>query len=426
MFCFAVKEKMFQKREAAGYLKTGQKPHRGFYSKNKPFRTNKFNSFGKINPRSPRGKHRFSENIDPSLFVKKSIELTEKQVEIKHSFSDFGLCSELKNNLNFKKFLIPTPIQDQAIPFIIDGKDLIGLANTGTGKTAVFLLPLISKVFKNKSEKVLIITPTRELAIQIEQEFRQFSWNMKLFSASCVGGMPIYKQIGNLKRDPNFVIGTPGRLKDLIDRGQIKLESFNSVVLDEVDRMLDIGFINEIQEILSRIPTERQTLFFSATMPEKIKRLAGQFLKDPIIVEVKQSHASVNVDQDIVRVQNQSTKFKELTNILERAETTKVLIFIETKAEVERITANLLNDGFKVDFIHGDKKQNKRARAITSFKKNEIRILVATDVAARGLDIDNISHVINYTIPQSYDDYIHRIGRTGRGSNKGVALTFVS
>ena len=379
-----------------------------------------------MNRPASRRKNIFCEKIDRSLFVQKASNSAEKPIEIKHSFADFELCNEIKKNLNYKKFTIPTPVQDQAIPSVLDGKDLVGLANTGTGKTAAFLLPLINKVFKDKSEKVLIITPTRELAMQIEQEFRQFSWDMKIFSASCVGGMPIYKQINNLKRNPNFVIGTPGRLKDLIDRNLINPSSFRSIVLDEVDRMLDMGFIDEIKDILNKMPEEKQSLFFSATLPEKIERLVGQFLKDPVIVKVKQGNTSQNVDQDIVRVSNNSMKFQELANILKQKQMTKVLVFIETKAEVEKITTCLQDEGFKADSIHGDKKQHQRQRALNMFKKNEVNILVATDVAARGLDIENISHVINYTVPQTYDDYIHRIGRTGRGNCKGKALTFVN
>jgi superfamily II DNA/RNA helicase len=212
----------------------------------------------------------------------------------------------------------------------------------------------------------------------------------------------------------------------LIDRKLILPEQFRSIVLDEVDRMLDMGFVDEIKKILEMLPKERQTLFFSATMPEKIERLAGQFLSDPVTVAVKQGNTSANVDQDVVRYRSSAMKFQELKDLLKQKELTKVLIFIETKAEVERITGDLVTDGFQADCIHGDKKQHQRARALTQFKRNSVNILVATDVAARGLDIDDISHVINYTIPQTYDDYIHRIGRTGRGSNKGMALTFVN
>jgi superfamily II DNA/RNA helicase len=350
---------------------------------------------------------------------------TEKPVEVTNSFADFEFCDELKVNLKKRGFTIPTPIQDQAISHILDGRDVVGLANTGTGKTGAFLLPLINKAFQNRSEKVLIIAPTRELAIQIEDEFRQFSWGMRLFSAVCVGGSPIFKQINNLKRNPNFVIGTPGRLKDLSERNLIKFGSFNNIVLDEVDRMLDMGFVDEIRAILNQLPSTRQSLFFSATMPPKIRDLVSRFLNNPITVEVKTGETAKNVEQDIVRVRDKAIKFNQLQELLLQEDLKKVLIFIETKTEVDKITQNLISEGFKAESIHGDKKQYQRQNALRLFKNNSINILVATDVAARGLDIKDVSHVINYTVPQTYDDYIHRIGRTGRGQSKGKALTFV-
>jgi superfamily II DNA/RNA helicase len=280
-------------------------------------------------------------------------------------------------------------------------------------------------VFKNRSQKVLILAPTRELALQIDDEFRQFSWSMKIFSTVCVGGAPIYKQINNLKREPNFIIGTPGRLKDLSEKNLIKFESFNNIVIDEIDRMLDMGFIDEIKNILAKLPKERQSLFFSATMPIKIRDLVHHFLIDPVTVEIKSGETTANVDQDIVRVRSSEMKFNQLEELLRQSDLKKVLIFSETKREVEKLTSNLVGEGFKADSIHGDKKQHQRQKALSLFKNNAINILVATDVAARGLDIDDISHVINYTIPQTYNDYVHRIGRTGRGNKKGMALTFV-
>jgi len=374
--------------------------------------------------RSPRT--RFGESIDISKFVCKPSNKVEAKPEIiVNSFADFNLSKELQKNLIHKKYTTPTPIQDQSIKHIIEGKDLIGLANTGTGKTGAFLLPLIDKVFKNRSQKVLILAPTRELALQIDDEFRQFSWSMKIFSTVCVGGAPIYKQINNLKREPNFIIGTPGRLKDLSEKNLIKFESFNNIVIDEIDRMLDMGFIDEIKNILAKLPKERQSLFFSATMPIKIRDLVHHFLIDPVTIEIKSGETTANVDQDIVRVRSSEMKFNQLEELLRQSDLKKVLIFSETKREVEKLTSNLVGEGFKADSIHGDKKQHQRQKALSLFKNNAINILVATDVAARGLDIDDISHVINYTIPQTYNDYVHRIGRTGRGNKKGMALTFV-
>lgn len=366
------------------------------------------------------------EKIDISRFILKSSNpATEKAVEIKNSFDNFDLCKQLRESLKKRNYVIPTPIQDQAINHILEGKDIVGVANTGTGKTAAFLLPLINKVFKDKSQKVLIIAPTRELALQIENELRLFSWGMKLFFAVCVGGLPIHNQIKNLKRDPNFVIGTPGRLKDLNNRNLLKFESFNNVVLDEVDRMLDMGFIDDIRDFLNKLPKERQSLFFSATVPPKIRNLVANFSNNPITIEVTVRETAGNVEQDVVRVSNKAQKFSRLQDLLNQDDFNKVLIFSKTKHEVEKLAVSLIREGFKAESIHGDKRQGQRQRALSLFKNNHIDILVATDVAARGLDIQDITHVINYTVPQTYDDYIHRIGRTGRGSSNGKALTFV-
>jgi len=366
------------------------------------------------------------ERIDVSKFIRKSIQPSEAQVvEIKNSFKDFALCKPLQENLKARGYTAPTPIQDQSIKHIIDGRDIIGLANTGTGKTAAFLLPLINKVYLDPSQKVIIITPTRELAFQIEEELRKFSWGMRIFFACCVGGAPIFKQITNLRRNPNFVIGTPGRIKDLIERDFIKLNEFNNVVLDEVDRMLDMGFIGAITEMLKEMPVKRQSLFFSATLPPKIRGFIGQFLDRPITIEVKTGDTAENVDQDVVRFEGEATKFDQLRSLLEAPDFQKVLIFAETKMEVERLTTNLLNNKFKAESIHSNKNQSQRSRTLRQFRTGDINIMVATDVAARGLDIKDVTHVINYTIPQTYNDYIHRIGRTGRGASMGKALTFV-
>lgn len=387
-------------------------------------RTRSF-SQGSNSNRGP--KRRRGEDIDISRFIQSSSANTAAKVEqiIVNSFDDFSLVPEIKSNLKFKKYVTPTPIQDQAINLIIAGRDLIGLASTGTGKTGAFLLPLINKVFKDKTQKVLIIAPTRELAMQIDTEFRQFAWNMQIFSAICVGGSPIFKQIHNLMRRPNFVIGTPGRLKDLSERKNINFSEFNNIVLDEVDRMLDMGFVDEIKRVMAALPVDRQTLFFSATMPDKIKDLVSQFLSNPVTININSGTTANNVEQDVVRVHDKAVKFNQLSDLLRQPELKKVLLFSETKRDVERLTNDLNREGFKAESIHGNKKQNQRVRALTAFRNNEVTILVATDVAARGLDIKDISHVINYTVPQTYNDYIHRIGRTGRGDKKGVALTFV-
>lgn len=375
--------------------------------------------------RRSQGRNTRGERIDISKFVKKSaVSFVSKPVIIKHVFSDFKLCKQLQNNLRARNYLTPTPIQDQSIEYIINGKDLIGLANTGTGKTAAFLLPMINKCFHNRNQKVLIVAPTRELAIQIDDEFKKFASSLGLYSIVCVGGTPIFKQIGGLRRNPHFVIGTPGRLKDLKERRALSFSVFQNVILDEIDRMLDMGFVEEIKKILIEMPKNRQSLFFSATIPDKIKELSKQFLIDPITITVTNGDTSENIDQDIVRV-NKEAKFDKLKDLLTLNDLKKVLIFAETKRGVEKLTENLKVSGFKADSIHGDKRQSQRQSALWRFKENHVQVLVATDVAARGLDIKNVTHVINYTVPQTYNDYIHRIGRTGRGNQKGFALTFI-
>jgi len=396
-----------------------------FHSKNQSgnqWRRGRFGRGSSFRKRSWRG-----ERIDISKFINKAPTnpIINPIDQITHTFADFGFCSELMANLKKRNFLSPTPIQDQSIQYTMQNRDIIGLANTGTGKTGAFLLPLINKAFKDRSQKVLIIAPTRELALQIETEFRQFSWDMKIFSLSCVGGMPIYKQIRNLKRKPQFIIGTPGRLKDLCERKMIRFNEFQTVVLDEVDRMLDMGFIDDIKEILNQMPEHKQSLFFCATLPPKIRDLVKQFLKNPYSCEVKTRQTTENVDQDIVKVRDRSTKFNQLETILSEPGVKKVIVFSETKIDVEKLTQNLIAKGFNAASIHGDKKQNQRQRALTSFRDNKINILVATDVAARGLDIKDVTHVINYTVPQTYEEYVHRIGRAGRYDQKGFALTFV-
>ncbi len=385
-------------------------------------RNNSFKKFG-----SRKRSNRFSgKKIDISEYIKRSVPNNAVEPYVsKNIFSDFGFCSQLQDNLEKKKYSVPTPIQDQAIKLILEKNDLIGLANTGTGKTAAFLLPLIERVQRNNDEKILIIAPTRELAIQIDKEFCSFSNETNLSSAICVGGNPIHKQIYRLKRNPNFVIGTPGRLKDLSNRKLLKFNSFQNIVLDEVDRMLDMGFINDIRTIMNSLPQKRQTLFFSATLPEKIKKLANQFLTNPVTIKVKTKDIGENILQDTVQIKNKSEKLDKLKNLLKQPEFTKVLIFTETKREVEKLALDLSKSGLTSASIHGDKKQSQREKSLASFRKNCCKILVATDVASRGLDINDISHVINYTVPRTYDDYIHRIGRTGRALKSGRALTFV-
>lgn len=348
-----------------------------------------------------------------------------KEYEPKNLFNDFVISESIKKNIARKNYIKPSPIQDQAIPSILEGRDLVGLANTGTGKTAAFLIPLLEKVLKDPNEMVLIMAPTRELAIQIEDELKGFSHGMKVFSACCVGGAFIGKQIRDLKYKNNFVIGTPGRLKDLMERGALDLSKFRNVVLDEADRMLDMGFIADMKFMLAKMPKERQTLFFSATLSKEIERLINDFLTNPVMVSVKTRDTAESIDQDIVRVGRDKTKIDVLHDLLKDVEFKKVLVFGKTKHGVERLGKELLMRGITAESIHGDKRQAKRQQALGLFKDNKIQVLVATDVAARGIDVSDISHVINFDLPSTYEDYVHRIGRTGRGGKSGKALTFV-
>jgi ATP-dependent RNA helicase RhlE len=375
------------------------------------------------NPNLVRGPQ--GQVIDISKFVNKAEVASEVEVYVpQHSFADFAVEESLKENVVSKGYVTPSPIQDKSIPCILEGRDIVGIANTGTGKTAAFLIPLIDKVLKNPKQQVLIMAPTRELAIQIDEEFRIFAKGLNLYSVCCVGGEYIGKQLRELKYFNNFIIGTPGRLKDLIERGRINLATFNSVVLDEADRMLDMGFINDMRYIMNLMPNPRHTLFFSATLSTEIEKLIHEFLDNPVRISVKTRDTSKNVDQDIVRTEGRN-KIDVLHDLLKQADFSKVLIFGRTKHGVEKIGIMLEKLGIKVASIHGDKNHVHRQRALKMFKENAVQALIATDVAARGLDIPNVTHVINFELPQSYEDYVHRIGRTGRGGKSGKALTFI-
>ncbi len=377
-----------------------------------------------------RGGRGTGQYIDASRFINKAV-ITEKVEHFvpDHAFSDFHIEEKLKKNIIAKGYVNPTPIQDKSIPHILRGLDLVGIANTGTGKTAAFLIPLINKVLASRStplpERILIVVPTRELAQQIESEFNEFVPHLNMFAVCCVGGASMGYQVRALNNPHSFIIGTPGRLRDLIDRRSINLERYATVVLDEADRMLDMGFIADIKYMVSKMPAKRHTLFFSATMSPEIKALIKDFLNEPVMISVKTTETSSHVDQDVVRVPAGKNKLDVLRDLLKGPGFDKVLIFGRTKHGVERLAKELKTMGFKAESIHGNKTQGQRQKALSLFKENHANILVATDVAARGLDISGVSHVINFEVPSTYDDYVHRIGRTGRAGKKGKALTFI-
>lgn len=362
--------------------------------------------------------------LDVSLFVRKAQARKEQSFVPNYTFHDFAIADEIKKNIAQKGYEIPTPIQDQAIPQILKGRDVVGLANTGTGKTAAFLIPLINKAYHSRNQRVLIIAPTRELAMQIADEFKAFAKGLRLYASLCIGGVNIHRQIRELKNMPDFVIGTPGRLRDLEKQRILHFRSFNNIVLDEVDRMLDMGFIRDIRHIVTQLPSERHSLFFSATIPEQIKGIMQQFLYNPVTISIQAQPTSENVNQDIIKTRGKP-KIEVLHDLLVQDGFDKVILFGRTKWGVEKLSKLLLQRGFRVAAIHGNKNQSQRQRALEEFKNNKIQILLATDIAARGIDVPDVTHVINYDMPGSYEDYIHRIGRTGRANKTGEALTFV-
>lgn len=364
------------------------------------------------------------KKLDETLFIKTALAKEEKTVVSDAKFTDFALDEKLQRNIQDNGYETPTPIQEQSIPFILEGRDVIGIANTGTGKTAAFLIPLVNKAHLDHNQRIIIVTPTRELAKQIADELHKFIKGMDLGVVLCIGGSDMDRQVKKLKHNPHFVIGTPGRLKDLIDRNKINLGLFRNIVLDEVDKMVDIGFINDINYFISLLPEKRHSLFFSATITDKVKSILNNFVTDPKTISIKKQETSENIDQDVVRVKN-GNKIDMLHDLLVTEGFDKVLIFGRTKWGIEKLMKSLQERGFKTATIHGNKTQGQRQRALDQFKQDQVRILLATDVASRGLDIENVTHVINYDAPESYDDYIHRIGRTGRAGKKGTALTFV-
>lgn len=379
-------------------------------------------------PSRSRGSRFSKKTISHDKFINKEpTAIQEESYVPENTFSDFGFHSHILDNLKKIGHQSPMRIQDEAIPHILNGKDVIGLANTGSGKTAAFVLPIIQNLKTQKErENVLIIAPTRELAQQIQAEFKQFTEGMQLYSTVCVGGLGIGGQIRELKRGPHVVIGTPGRLKDLINQRVLRLDRTTTLVLDEADHMLDMGFLPDINYIIDKLPKERQSLCFSATITPEISKLLDKMLVNPVTVSVRTSLTGEHIAQDIVRVKNPDDKLDELIKMLKQEHFERVLIFGEMKHAVQKLSDRLNKSGFSSVAIHGNKSQPQRQRALDAFKTGKVKILVATGVAARGLDIPNVSHVINYDQPNTHEEYVHRIGRTGRAGKKGQAYTFVS
>ena len=397
-----------------------------FRSRNNNHKKFGSNFSGRRNKNYPRfGKK--VKKLDANLFIKKGADIEVSQIENSTTtvFADFNISDKLKRNIEEHGYKNPTAIQEKAMPEILNGRDIIGMANTGTGKTAAFLITLINKISLDRNQRVLIVVPTRELAVQINDEFKLFAKGMDLESVAAIGGENIKRQMYSLKHNPHFVIGTPGRIKDLILRRVLNLMLFQNIVLDEVDRMVDIGFLKDIEFIISYLPRVRQSLFFSATVDGKTEGLLKKFVVNPVTVYVKKQNTAENIEQDIIRVSDAREKLDILHDLLVKPGFDKVLIFGRTKWGMEKLSKALIERGFKAAAIHGNKSQSQRQRALTDFKENRLQVLIATDVASRGLDIEEVTHVINYDAPESYEDYVHRIGRTGRAGKSGIALTFV-
>ena len=344
-------------------------------------------------------------------------------------FNELGLSAELLRAIDKKGYRQTTPIQQQAIPVILDGQDILACAQTGTGKTAGFTLPILQRLQKPSSGsrriQVLILTPTRELAAQVAESVRDYGYHLPFKTTAIFGGVSINTQISKLKKDTDVVVATPGRLLDHIERNTIDLSGIDVLVLDEADRMLDMGFIRDIRKILKKLPRKRQNLLFSATFPNEIRRLAADLLNAPIEIQVAARNALADHVEQVVHPVDRARKRALLSHRIRRENWRQVLVFTRTKHGANRLAEQLSKDGLNTIAIHGNKSQGARTRALKDFKGGAVRILVATDIAARGLDIDKLPHVVNYELPHVAEDYLHRIGRTARAGQKGHAVSLV-
>jgi superfamily II DNA/RNA helicase len=347
------------------------------------------------------------------------------------SFNDFGLVEPIIRALAEEKYLTPTPIQAQTIPLAMQGRDVIGIAQTGTGKTAAFALPIIHHLTtkrlrpEKKACRVLVLSPTRELSGQIAESFRAYGRHIRPLSiALAIGGVPINKQVRSLAHGVEVLVATPGRLIDLVNQRALRLDQVEVLVLDEADRMLDMGFIHDIKRIVAMLRKERQTLFFSATMPQEITKLADQMLRDPARLAVTPQASTVDRVEQRVILTDKSAKPNLLVEVLKTETTDRVLVFTRTKHGADKVVRALQKSGFGAEAIHGNKSQNQRERVLADFRNGKLRILIATDIAARGIDVDGVSHVVNYDLPNIPESYVHRIGRTARAGADGIAISF--
>ncbi|HEU4719267.1 MAG TPA: DEAD/DEAH box helicase [Bacteroidia bacterium] len=347
------------------------------------------------------------------------------------SFDKLNLITPILTALNEEGYTQPTPIQQQAIPIVLEGRDLLGCAQTGTGKTAAFAIPILQLLYNSPAQgnarkliRTLVLTPTRELALQIGESFSAYGRHTRLKNLVIFGGVGQKPQTDALRNGVDILVATPGRLLDLMDQGYVSLQNIEYFVLDEADRMLDMGFVHDVKRIIAKLPQKKQTLFFSATMPGEIVKLSSSILRNPVKVEVTPVSSTAETVQQLIYFVNKPDKKNLLIHVLKDTSITTTLVFTRTKHGADRVARDLTRAGIKTEAIHGDKSQNARQRALGNFKAKKTRVLVATDIAARGIDVDELTHVINYEIPNVPETYVHRIGRTGRAGASGIAISF--
>ena len=402
----------FKNKRRNNSAQAGSKPSGGFRNNRRP-------------PRQGQGRKK--STLDPSLLIKKATNTELKDYQSERLFENLPISPNLRECLIKKGFKRPTEIQDKTLEALLQGRDLLGIAQTGTGKTGAFLIPIIEQLLEHKKRNfALVVVPTRELAIQVEEEFRSMTRDLGLYSACFIGGTNLNRDLQTLRRSSHVIIGTPGRLLDLTNRKALDLRQFNTLVLDEFDRMLDMGFVHDVKRIISGMQYRNHTMLFSATLDKTQENLIGSILQNPVTVKVSNGNSTGDhIEQDIIKPVTGKDKFDVLYELIVNGDFRKVLLFEETKHKAKRLCAKLNKADILSDQIHGNKSQNARQNALNAFKKGRIRVLVATDVAARGIDVSDITHVINYQVPMTFDSYIHRIGRTGRAGKTGKALTFV-
>lgn len=384
-------------------------------------------------PKSASGGHRRGRpakarnhsKLNPADLVNQAQAREISDFEPSIPFSETPLHPKLKELLDAKGYEMPTEIQEKSLQPLLEGRDLLGIAKTGSGKTAAFLLPILERQIQGKHQ-ALILAPTRELAVQIEQEYRSLNKGLKLYSNCYIGGTNMNNDLKKAHLPTDLIVATPGRLLDLYQRGVLSLKAVKVLVIDEFDRLLDMGFERDLDKILDALPLERQNLLFSATIDHSQERRIAEILNDPVRLQISSGELSNDhVQQELVYLKEGEVKMEVLKRMLEQPEFQKVIIFAETKRWVSKVNRKLRQAGIRTDEIHGDKSQNYRQKALKAFKAGKLQTLIATDVAARGIDVDDITHVINYQMPKTMDSYIHRVGRTGRAGKTGIAYTFV-